>query len=153
METWVGNHHSHGVVIAGVSCVAGKFWIINVVFSTPNDLSENWDAPFALSSGIKFIGFPISISHLFSLSIYSLPTIHKNNQKNCFLVLSPIVPIISFTDSFCWVCVLCGLCRCWYSIMIEVFSSLLPCIFMFFAAFPHPSTQIPIWFLAFIGLP
>jgi hypothetical protein len=35
METRVGNHQSHGVVIAGVSCIAGKFWIINVELSTP----------------------------------------------------------------------------------------------------------------------
>jgi hypothetical protein len=35
METQVGNHRSHGVVIAGVSCVTGKFRIINVEFSTP----------------------------------------------------------------------------------------------------------------------
>jgi hypothetical protein len=35
MEMWVGNHRSHGIVIVGVSCVAGKFQIINVEFSTP----------------------------------------------------------------------------------------------------------------------
>jgi hypothetical protein len=35
MDTQVGNHWSHGVVIAGVSSVAEKFRIINVEFSNP----------------------------------------------------------------------------------------------------------------------
>jgi hypothetical protein len=35
METQVDNNQSRGVVIAGVSCVTGKSWIINVEFSIP----------------------------------------------------------------------------------------------------------------------
>jgi hypothetical protein len=53
METRVSNHRSHGVVIAGDSYVAGKFWIINDEFSTPNDLSEDQDIPFALSKASR----------------------------------------------------------------------------------------------------
>jgi hypothetical protein len=70
VETCVGSHQSRGVVIAGVSCIARKFQIINVKFSTPNDLSEDWDAPFVPSRGIRFIGCPISSSHFFPLDLF-----------------------------------------------------------------------------------
>jgi hypothetical protein len=59
METRVDNHWSHDIEIAGVSCITEKFRIINVEFSTPNNLSEDRDAPLLYHASL---GVVLSIS-------------------------------------------------------------------------------------------
>jgi hypothetical protein len=103
-------------VIAGVSYVIGKFWIINVKFSNPNDLSEDWDTRFVLSSGIRFIGCPIGyLSFVFPFSrlICSLPRVHKNSQKK-----SLPCPITLSVCNFVYRLVLLSLCFVWVALLL-----------------------------------
>jgi hypothetical protein len=95
MEMWVGNHRSHGIVIVGVSCVAGKFQIINVEFSTPTTYWKIGTPPlfYQVVSDSSLIGFPFR-------SVHCLESTKIATKKFRSPVLSTLVPAISLTDSF-----------------------------------------------------
>ena len=81
MAIRVSNQLSRGVVIVGVSCVAGKLRIINVEFSTLNDLSEDRTIPFALSSGIRKIKLVVSYLTSYALTWWENLSDLDNQRK------------------------------------------------------------------------